>query len=242
VPELLVLHHHPETGLSAFREVLDDRTSIVKWRPVDLAAGDPLPDDLEEVAAVLTMGGPMSVTRPGEHAWMRDELALLSRAVEAELPVLGICLGAQLLGAALGGDVAARHVPRAAFLGLRRTAAGSANEVTAGWPDGAAALLLHEDEVVRYPAEAQPLLVGPDGEVVAWGAGSALAVQAHPEVTAEQLGRWALLEPLAALWARTDVDPDALLDEATRRERFSVPLGRALVGRWLDGPVRAAVG
>jgi GMP synthase (glutamine-hydrolysing) len=241
VPVLLVLQHHPETGPSAFREVLDDRTSLVSWQLVDLAAGEPVPNHLDDVAAILTMGGTMSVTRPDEHPWMRTELALLRRAVEAAVPVLGICLGAQLLAVALGGEVAARHVPRAAFLGLRRTAAGTGSEVTAGWPDGAASLLLHEDEVVRYPADSQPLLVGPAGEVAAWGVGSALAVQAHPEVTAEQLGRWAVMDPLEPLWARTGVEREKLLEEAIRRERFCVPLGRAFVGRWLDGPVRAAV-
>jgi GMP synthase (glutamine-hydrolysing) len=242
MPEVLVLNHHPETGPAGFQQVLDDRVGLVPWRTIDLAEGGTLPTELDEVAGVVVLGGPMSVTRPDEHAWMPDELGFLRRVVDTDLPVLGICLGAQLLGAALGGQVAARQTPRAAFTAFRRTAAGTSQEVTAGWPDGAAALLFHEDEVVRYPDGAQPLLTGPDGEVAAWGVGSALAIQAHPEVTPEQLARWLEEATLAELVTRAGVDPIALLDEAARRERFSVPLGRALIGRFLDGPVRAAIG
>jgi GMP synthase (glutamine-hydrolysing) len=241
VADLLVLQHDPETGPSAFVEVLDGRTSIAPWQLVDLAASACVPDGLADVAGILVMGGPMSVTRPDEHDWMRPELDLLRRAVEAEVPVFGVCLGAQLLGVALGGDVAARHVPRAAYTPLRRTAAGVADPVAAGWPDGTAALLLHEDEVIRYPADATPLITDHDGGTVAWGTGSALAIQAHPEVDAAQLARWAAMDQLAGLFDASGADPHVLLAEAERRERFTVPVGRALVGRWLDGPVRTFV-
>jgi GMP synthase (glutamine-hydrolysing) len=236
---LLVLVHHPEVGPSAFTEVLDARRHVVAWRTVDLGAGEPVPSALDDVAGILSFGGPMSATRPDEHPWMRDELRLLRDAVGRGLPVLGVCLGSQLLGLALGGRVAAREVPRAGFVPLRRTAAGSGVPAVAGWPDGATSLLLHEDEVVEAPDGAVPLLVGPDGEVAAWGVGSALAVQAHPEVTAEQLRRWTALGELASLCERAGVAPDDLVAEAARRERFTVPLGRAFVGRWIDGPVRA---
>jgi GMP synthase-like glutamine amidotransferase len=241
VTELLVLLHHPDVGPSAFLEVLDDRRRLVPWRGVDLAAGEAVPGHLDGVAGVVSFGGPMSVTRPDDEPWMRDELAFLREAVERGVPVLGICLGSQLLATALGGEVAARRQPRAAFLPLRRTAAATGVPTVAGWPDGAAGLLLHEDEVVRAPEGAAPLLVGPDGEVAAWGVGSAVAIQAHPEVTTEQLERWVANEQLADLCARAGIDPAALVEEARRRERFTVPLGRALVGRWLDGPVREAV-
>jgi GMP synthase (glutamine-hydrolysing) len=236
--EILLLQHHAETGPSAFAAVLDAHAAVVPWRLVDLATGDPVPDRLDDVAAIVSMGGPMSATRPDEHAWMRPELTLLQRAVQADLPVFGVCLGSQLLGAALGGEVAARQVPRAAFAPLRRTPAGRAQGVAGGWTDGAPALLLHEDEVVRLPAGARPLLTGPADELAAWGRGSAVAVQAHPEVTADQLGRWVALEGLDTLVGRAGTDPAALLDEAVRREAASVPVGRALLRRWLDGPVR----
>jgi GMP synthase (glutamine-hydrolysing) len=241
VAELLVLQHHPDTGPSGFAEVLTARTSIAPSRTVQVAAGEALPPGPGDLAGVLVMGGPMSVTRPGELPWLAAELAFLRGAVDAGVPVLGVCLGAQLLGTALGGAVAARQVPAARFAPLRRTAGGAGEPVTAGWPDGATALLLHEDEVVTFPDEAVPLLHGPDDDVVAWSLGSAVAIQAHPEVTADQLTTWLAHPDLEDLVARSGVDASELAAEGERRERFTLPLGRAFVGRWLDGPVRRRV-
>jgi hypothetical protein len=84
--ELLVLEHTPAAGASAFVEVLDARRSIAPWRRIDVPAGEPLPHHLDEVAGILVMGGIMSAVEPDEHDWMLPEIALLRRAVEAEVP------------------------------------------------------------------------------------------------------------------------------------------------------------
>jgi GMP synthase-like glutamine amidotransferase len=66
--------------------------------------GEALPR-LEELRGLVVMGGPMGVSDTDSHPYLADERKLLARAVAAELPVLGVCLGAQLLAAALGGRV-----------------------------------------------------------------------------------------------------------------------------------------
>jgi GMP synthase (glutamine-hydrolysing) len=234
--ELVVLQHHPEAGPSAFVDVLDGRRDTLPWRLVDVPAGDALPA-VDQLAGLLVMGGAMGVPDEDQHPWMEDEMALLRRTVEAEVPVFGVCLGAQLLGAALGGKVERRVTPEIGYLPLERTEEGRSDEVIAGWPDGAATLMLHEDQVTSLPDGAQALLCGSDGWA-AWRVGTAHAVQFHPEVTAEQLATWVALEQLAGLLDAAGVDPEELTAEARRRARFTVPQGRALVGRWLDGPVR----
>jgi GMP synthase (glutamine-hydrolysing) len=234
--ELVVLQHHPQAGPSAFVDVLDGRADTLPWRLVDVPAGDGLPEP-DRLAGLLVMGGAMGVPDQDEHPWMEDELALLRRTFEAEVPILGVCLGAQLLAEALGGTVERRETPEIGFYALERTEKGRGDDVLAGWPDGAATLMLHEDQVTELPEGAEALLSGSDGWA-AWGIGAAHAVQFHPEVTPEQLERWVALEQLAGLLAASGTDPEALLLEARRRGRFTVPQGRALVGRWLDGPVR----
>jgi GMP synthase (glutamine-hydrolysing) len=240
VPELVVLNHTAGAGPSAFVEVLDARSGIAPWRAVDVPAGDALPEDPEGLAGLVIMGGRMSAVDPAQHAWMPPELDLIRRAVDAEVPVLGVCLGAQLLGQAFGGEVARREVPEVGFLPLVRTDEGRNDPVVAGWPDHAVALFVHEDEVVALPPDARPVLDGSDGSA-AWRLGSALAVQFHPEVTAEQLAAWIDAGLLDDLLGRAGTDVEALVEEARRRDRFTVPLGRALIGRFLDGPVRIRV-
>jgi GMP synthase (glutamine-hydrolysing) len=246
-PEVLVLEHTAAAGVSAFAEVLDGRAAVLPWRRVDVPGSDPLPGDLDGVAGLVVLGGPMSAVDPSAHPWMDTELELLRLAVDAEVPVLGVCLGAQLLGAALGGTVQERAVPRMRTLPLHRTDAGREHPVTVGWPDGARALFVHEDHVTALPDGADVLLEPADAELAAeggaeaWVFGSATAVQFHPEVTAEQLARWLDGGQLDGMVARSGTDPEALRAEAKRRDRVATGLGRALVGRFLDGPVRERV-
>jgi GMP synthase (glutamine-hydrolysing) len=233
--ELLVLDHHPSTGLHRFTEILDGRQEFAPWRQVDATGGTAFPTDADALAGVVVMGGPQSVTE--EHPWLEGELDLLRRLVEADVPVFAVCLGAQLLATALGGEVVERPTPEIGFVPLHRTEEGASDELTAGWPDGAPTLLWHGDEVGRFPAQAVPLLRAGD-QVVAWRAGSAFATQAHPEVDLAQLERWAELDDLAAQLAAAGTDREAFLAEAARRERFLLAVGLSLFGRFVDGPVR----
>lgn len=235
--EVVVLEHTQIAGLSAFEEVLEARSGTVPWRRVDVPSGALLPGNVAALGGLVVMGGTMSAVDPHAHPWMPAEVALLARAVDVGVPVLGICLGAQLLGTAMGGQVTRRAVPEVGYLPLHRTPEASTDELIAAWPDGAAALLLHEDEVSTLPPDAAVLLDGSDG-TAAWRIGDAWAIQFHPEVTPEQLASWAHDGHLTDLLARTEADVEALLAEATRRGRFTVPQGRALIGRFLDGPVR----
>jgi GMP synthase (glutamine-hydrolysing) len=233
--ELLVLDHHPATGLHRFAEVLDGRTAFAPWRQLDVPGGDPLPGEVETIAGVVVMGGPQSVT--GQHPWIAPELELLRELVAADVPVFGVCLGAQLLATALGGEVVRREVPEIGFVPLHRTEEGASDELTAGWPDGSATLLWHGDQVSRLPDQAVALLRSPD-QTIAWRAGSAFATQAHPEVDVAQLERWVELDDLDGQLRAAGTDAEALLAEATRRERFLLAGGLSLVGRFVDGPVR----
>lgn len=236
MPELLVLQHTAAAGPSCFVEVLDARRTIAPWRRIEVDAGD-LPDDLSDIAGLVVMGGPMSAVEPQAFPWMPPELALLREAVEAEIPVLGVCLGAQLLAAAHGGRVEQRATPEIGYLPLTRTAEASGDPVFGGWQDGATPLFLHEDEVVQLPDGAVPMLKGSEG-TPGWRLGSAWAVQFHPEVDADQLQGWLTLDALTPLLERAGVDGEQLTEEARTRDRSIVPIGRALIGRFIDAAVR----
>ncbi len=237
---ILVLQHTAAAGPSCFTEVLDSRTSIASWHLVHVADAADVPTDLDDVVAVIVMGGTMSATAPEDVPWMVAELDLLRTAVEREIPVLGVCLGAQMLGVALGGTVERRDTPEVGYIPLTRTDHAADDPVIGGWQDGAAPLFLHEDEVTTLPPGAVPLLSGSDA-TAAWRIGDAWAVQFHPEVDAEQLHGWLELDALTPVLEAAGVDGDALGEEASRRDRSIVPIGRALVGRFIDAVVRPRV-
>ena len=100
--EVLVLRHVSWEGVGAFGERLDARG--VPWRYVDLFADRPLPD-LRLARALLVMGGPMGVYEAEHYPFLREEIAAIGEAVRSGMPTVGVCLGSQLLAAALGAAV-----------------------------------------------------------------------------------------------------------------------------------------
>ena len=71
-----------------------------------LDKGDRVPPDLDDVHGVISLGGPQNLDEPRSKApWLDDEIAFVKKAHDAQLPVVGICLGHQIIAAALGGEV-----------------------------------------------------------------------------------------------------------------------------------------
>ena len=97
-----VFQHAPFEDLGSIRFWLDQRDaeiSYTRW-----FAGDAAPV-LDEYDMLIAMGGPMSVNDERDLPWLKDEKAVVRKAIERDIPVLGVCLGAQLIASALGAQV-----------------------------------------------------------------------------------------------------------------------------------------
>ena len=98
------LQHVPFEGLGSIENwAITHGHQLTQTR---LYAGDPLPP-LERFDLLVIMGGPMSIHDEAEHVWLKAEKWFVNQAIEAGKPILGICLGAQLLAEALGATVTA---------------------------------------------------------------------------------------------------------------------------------------
>lgn len=151
---------------------------------VDVARGESLPD-LSTVAAIVITGSAAMVTERA--AWMEQSAAWLCRAVAAEVPLLGICFGHQLLAWALGGEVG--YNPQGVEVGtatIRLAAEAQQDPLFSGMPATFPAQVSHRQSVLRLPAGAR-LLAASDKEphqafaigACAWG------IQFHPEFDAQ---------------------------------------------------------
>jgi GMP synthase-like glutamine amidotransferase len=236
---LLVLQHIACEPPAAFEDELRDRG--LELARVELDEGEPLPD-WREFAATVVMGGPMGAYEDGAHPWLRAEKALLRDAVESDHPVWGVCLGAQLLAAALGARVYPGEQPEVGLLPVELTAAAAADEVFAVAPSRFPTLQWHGD-TFDLPAGATLLAGSPAYPHQAFRFRRAYGLQFHLEVTPELAAEWgavpAYADSLEAIQGRGALD--RLVGEVAERAPETLPLARRMFGRWLERVARVPV-
>jgi GMP synthase (glutamine-hydrolysing) len=185
----------------------------IPWR-ISRPADEP---KVHSATAIIALGSSMSAYW-NEPAWIGGECHLLASSVDAGVPVLGICFGAQVLATALGGTVT------------------QAIEPEIGWVDPASSqpqlrgpyLAWHFD-VISLPPGAQALASTPEA-LQAFTRGRAMGLQFHPEVTPEIWRDWGDQDPDAL--ARHVEDPQNLQDEIAATARTSRERTFALLDWW----------
>jgi GMP synthase (glutamine-hydrolysing) len=101
--KIYVLQHHPVENLGNIADALEG--AALAWQYVHVNDGQPVPPSMKGAGGLVVLGGTMSVYQTERYPWLRDEMRLIEDAVKSNLPVLGVCLGAQILAAALGAKV-----------------------------------------------------------------------------------------------------------------------------------------
>ncbi|HVA76418.1 MAG TPA: gamma-glutamyl-gamma-aminobutyrate hydrolase family protein [Candidatus Binataceae bacterium] len=101
--KIIVLQHHPAENLGAIAAALEG--AALAWQYVRLHDGHPVPKDMKGAGGLIVMGGPMAVYQTDRFPFLIDEMRLIKAAIEQGRPVLGVCLGAQIVAAALGAKV-----------------------------------------------------------------------------------------------------------------------------------------
>ncbi|MBT9569478.1 MAG: type 1 glutamine amidotransferase [Thiobacillus sp.] len=119
---VLIFRHSPTEGPGYFATFLERHD--IPWRLVRVDAGEPIPTDLNGVSGLCLMGGPMSVN--DDLPWITAELALIRQAVANDVPVIGHCLGGQLMARALGGSVGPTPIKEIGWGDIRITDADAA--------------------------------------------------------------------------------------------------------------------
>jgi GMP synthase-like glutamine amidotransferase len=149
-----------------------------------LYAGDPLPS-VADIERLVIMGGPMGVGDESRYAWLSAEKALIRDFVPTKKPILGICLGAQLVAEALGGCVEPHLHHEIGWFPIQRTPAGQQMPFTQAWPDGLQVLHWHGDRFT-VPEGATHLIRSAACEQQGFCYGDhVLGLQCHLEMTPE---------------------------------------------------------
>ncbi|MGH7781816.1 MAG: type 1 glutamine amidotransferase [Candidatus Binataceae bacterium] len=101
--KIIVLQHHPAENLGAIAQALE--SAALAWQYVRLHDDHAVPKDMKGAGGLIVMGGPMAVYQTGRFPSLKDEMRLIEDAIKQGRPVLGVCLGAQIVAAALGAKV-----------------------------------------------------------------------------------------------------------------------------------------
>lgn len=171
---------------------------------VIVPASAALPGNLDDYQALLVLGGEMGALDDQDYPWLRPIRSLLSHAVSRRVPVLAICLGAQLLAEATGGRVQrARGGPEAGtVLVAKRDAAGD-DRLFGPLPLTPDVLQFRQDEIASLPPAARLLVSSPTGDTQAFRVDTcAYGIQFHIETTTDIVLEWARLSPEIAGAAR----------------------------------------
>jgi GMP synthase (glutamine-hydrolysing) len=217
----IVMRHVAFEDLGLLKLLLDARA--FELRLLDAGVDDLAGVDPARAALAVVLGGPISVYETDRYPWLAAQIDWLRRRLLAGRPTLGICLGAQMIAAALGARVYPGPVKEIGWSPLTLTAAGHASALAA--LDGASTSMLHwHGDTFDLPAGAT-LLAGTAAyphQAFAWG-DSALALQCHPEIDPLRFERWLIGHAvelaqvgidLAALRAQTEWHGPALARQA----------------------------
>lgn len=194
--------------------------------------GEPLPG---EVDGLVVLGGEMGAYDTDLYPFLTDVGERMAAAVEVGQPVLGICLGSQLLADALGGRAFLADRPEVGLVDLEVTPAGRADPVLGRVAPPV--LAVHQD-TFSLPPDAT-LLARSDGYPHAFRAGSGLGIQFHPEADAARLEAW-LRRPGSTMAERAGVDVDRLVAAVGEADARLEREAAGLFAAWLAEVSRSA--
>ncbi len=212
MPTALVLQHVAVEGPGAIGAALRRRGVTV--RTLRTYAGEPVPAALEAEALVV-MGGPMGVYEHARHPHLTDEIGLIERTLAAGRPILGTCLGSQLLAAALGARVYPNTRKEIGWHEVELTAAADDDALWRGIAPRFTPLHWHGD-IFDLPDGAVRLARSALSPTQAYRHGAnAYGLLFHLELDRAQIETW--IEAFAGELVETGIAPQAIVGDADAR-------------------------
>ena len=231
--DVLAIIHGDKVRAGVFGEVVDEQGhQLDEW---SLAWETPPPRPIDDYGAILVFGGAMHADQDDRHPWLREENMLLQRVLDCRIPVLGVCLGAQLLAKAAHAPIGPASEPEIGWTHVELTPEAEEDPIFSRLPSSFEAFQWHyytyglpggAVELARSEVCTQAFRLGSS----VWG------IQFHAEVTGPQVEEWLADEDRESPVPRDQIS-------AATREKIGDwnELGRSLCSGFLEVAERVTV-
>jgi GMP synthase (glutamine-hydrolysing) len=225
--------HQADAGPGVFAEAATrSGVELVPWFVPD----EPIPT-LDGVAGLVVLGASADVDQENDHPWLSAEKALIRTALARRLPLLGVCLGSQLLAEAAGAKVWRLEVSEIGWKPIGTRTSAERDPLFAELGSPAVVFQWHRCTFAVPPGS--ELLADNEVGPQAFRLGQAWGVQFHPEVTAAIVGGWIDADGSGPEARRAGVQAQALRRETAARIAASMRIGRGLFERFVTFATQA---
>ena len=224
---VLAIKHQDSAGAGVFGEV--EGIELVEWTP---PSGD-APPPLDDIDAAMVFGGAMHIDQEQLHPWLRGEKDFIRALLENGTPLLGVCLGCQLVAEAAGATPNRLATPEIGWRRVEVTEEGRADPVIGPLAPSFEVFEWHSYEAPLPPGGVALARTPACLQAFRLNGRSAWGVQFHAEVTAADLQSWLKEWHKDSDAVGTDQDPDAIRAESERLIGAQNELGRALAERFM---------
>ena len=231
---VLIVQHAQHEHPAAMRRALESQGIATLW--LHPYRGESYPN-VEEISGVISLGGPMGANDESEHPWISREIELLKKSVALQLPVVGICLGGQMLARALGSKVEKHKTAEVGWFPIELTPAGILDPIVGAAGERPTVYHWHED-TFHLPTDAVLLAQSQVCERQAFRLGNKIyGFQFHPEADHQLVLEWlsvsGIEDDIHAV--RTEFGAETVQDSTTQRSH-------ALKGEKGSLKITAAIG
>ena len=229
---ILVLQHVESEGLGIIDGAVKRKGFVADF--IRVFKGERIPRNIQRYAGLIVLGGPMGVYEEEIYPFIKDEIALIKSAVKEEIPVLGICLGSQMLAKAAGADVYKGKKKEIGWYDVRLTDEGKRDRLFIGLPDRFIVFQWHGD-TFDIPENSKCLASSElfPHQIIKVGK-NAYGLQFHLEVTEKMAREWIDVNDKELLSVKSYIDPKQILKDTSAYIETVHRYGEVVFNRFLN--------
>lgn len=233
-PKILVFQHVPHEPLGTLDPLLKE--SGFRIRYVNFGRNPDVRPTWDKYAAIIVLGGPMNADQIGNYPNLLTEVDVLREAIDRDMSVLGICLGAQLLAKAIGGSVQRNPQCEIGWYDVNLTSAGAVDPVLSAFAQRQQVFQWHEDGI-KLPEDAVHLASSAASAVQAFRYGEhAYGFQFHLEIDSSLIDRWLTVADNRDILdaEQGHIDPSLIREQTGHCIDALQSLSRQTFSRWIE--------